>query len=162
MLLRLTVELRQLELRCRGRISHRDFELQIKLVLQQVVDIPGQSSGQREQSTRRNAARDTHQHFPVHLVPVLSDAMVNQSLSFALFHCKRSRGVKRRRQAHEALGAAQRSVHGATRHAASCTEQAQAASLGRWRRRCARANPWRRDVSAAHLHVFDERLVLLL
>lgn len=28
-----------------------------------------------------------HQHFPVHFVPVLSEEIVNQSLSFCLFHC---------------------------------------------------------------------------
>ena len=114
-------------------------------------------------SRANRVARDTHQHFPVHLVPVLSEAMVNQSLSFALFHC---RAVSQR----QAAGKRRAECCAARTERDKARRQSQWAGRGSQlgaalRCRCvhaARCKPLATQRCAACLHVFDERLVLLL
>lgn len=87
----LTVKLWQLELwRCRW-VRDRNLELQIEFVLQEVVHVPAAAAESLSGGWERSGSVCLfwpHQHFPVHFVPVLSEDIVNQSLSFCLFHCR--------------------------------------------------------------------------
>ena len=123
----------------------------------------GRQRSCRQRLQGRHTAEDTHQHFPVHLVPVLSEAMVNQSLSFALFHC---RAVSQR----QAAGKRRAECCAARTERDKARRQSQWAGRGSQlgaalRCRCvhaARCKPLATQRCAACLHVFDERLVLLL